>query len=333
MWILERPGMLLLLFAVPVAFYLRHIWRGRGGRIVFPFHVWRGAGFTPESRVLSVVNGIAVLCFWAGSCALIVALAGPAAVTRERVYLNRGIDIMIVLDESPSMAAEDMAPNNRFDAARDIIRQFVEKRQNDAVGLVGFGSEAALRVPPTLDHAAFERALSQLKILELGDGTAIGVGLSVAVLHLERSTAPQKVIILLTDGENNQGEIPPETAAQVAAEKGIKVFTIGLGRSDEVPIEYTDPKTGKTYRGTYKGGFDDSVLRSIAATTGATYFAATSEGALAAVFRSIDSIETVERRVRIQVHTYPRYKDFILLGLGLILFDFSIRRWMLREVL
>lgn len=333
MWILERPAMLLLLFTVPVGIYLRHFWRGRGGKIRFPFHVWRGSGFVPESGLLSVLHGAGAFCFWLGASLLIVALAGPATVTRERVYLNRGMDIMIVLDQSLSMAAEDMTPNNRFDAARSIIRQFVAKRENDAVGLVGFGSEAALRVPPTLDHAAFDRALNKLKILDLGDGTAIGVGLSVAVLHLQESSATQKVIVLLTDGVNNAGEILPETAAEVASQARIKVFAIGLGRSDEVPIEYTDPRTGQTYGGTYKGGFDDSVLRSVANITGGAYFAAASEGALASVFRSIDSIETVERRVRIEVHTNPKYRTIILLGLGLIVFDILIRRWALREVL
>ncbi|WP_455383296.1 VWA domain-containing protein [Salinispira pacifica] len=333
MWILENPSALLLLLLVPPAIYLRHFWRRRGGKLRFPFHVWRGAGFSPLHRGLSFSNGLAVLSFWFGVCVLITAMAGPATVKRERIYLNRGIDIMVVLDQSPSMAAQDITPGNRFEAAKEMVKAFIASRENDPVGLVGFGSQAVLRMPPTLDYRAVEGAIDSMHVMDLGDGTAIGLGLSVAILHLEDSSAQQKIIILLTDGENNDGEILPATAAQIARQKGIRIFTIGIGRSDPAPLEYTDPATGKTYRGTYKGGFDESGLRQIADISNGAYFYAGSKGTLAAVFRNIDSLATVERRVRIQVRTHEQYQLFILLGAGLILFDFLIRKWALREVL
>lgn len=333
MWILENPSALLLFLLVPPAIYLRHFWKNRGGKLRFPFQVWRGAGFSPLHRGLSFGNGIAVLFFWLGVSLLILALAGPATVRRERIYLNRGIDIMVVLDQSPSMAAQDISPGNRFEAAKEMVKSFVESRENDPVGLVGFGSQAVLRMPPTLDYKAVESAIDSMNVMDLGDGTAIGLGLSVAILHLEDSTAPQKIIVLLTDGENNDGEIIPATAAQIAHRKGIRIYTIGIGRSDPAPLEYTDPKTGKTYRGIYKGGFDEAGLRQIADITNGAYFYAGSKGTLASVFRNIDSLATVERRVRIQVRTHEQYQLFILLGAGLILLDFAIRKWAFREVL
>jgi Ca-activated chloride channel family protein len=333
MWILEHPSALLIFLLVPPAIYARHFWHRRGGKLVFPFQVWRGSGFAPRHGGLTFGNGIGVLSFWVGVCLLIVALAGPANVKREKIYLNRGVDIMIVLDQSPSMAAQDMSPGNRFESARTMIREFIATRQNDPIGLVGFGTQALLRVPLTLDYHALDRSLSSMQVMGLGDGTAIGLGLSVAVLHLERSTATHKIIILLTDGENNSGEILPSTAAQIAAQKGIRVFAIGIGRGDPAPLEYKDPKTGKSYRGTYEGGFDAKSLRQIADLTGGAYFSAGSQGTLSAVFRSIDSLATVERRVRIHVRTEQEFQLFILLGLGMILLDFAIRKWILREVL
>ncbi|HUX12787.1 MAG TPA: VWA domain-containing protein [Spirochaetia bacterium] len=333
MWILENPSALLLFLLLPIAIYLRHFWKGRGGKLIFPFHVWHGSGFLPLHRGLSFANGTAVLSFWIGVSILIAAVAGPATVQRERIYLNRGIDIMIVLDESPSMATQDITPGNRFEAAKEMVKSFIANRENDPVGLVGFGSQAVLRVPPTLDYRAVDSALDSMRVMELGDGTAIGLGLSVAILHLDAATATQKIIVLLTDGENNDGEILPVTAAQIAREKGIKIFAIGIGRSDPAPLEYTDPNTGKTYRGIYSGGFDEAGLRQIAEISNGTFFYAGSKGTLASVFRNIDSLATVERRVRIQVRTHEQYQLFILLGAGLVLLDFLLRKWALREVL
>ncbi|HUX51188.1 MAG TPA: VWA domain-containing protein [Spirochaetia bacterium] len=333
MWILERPSALLLLLLVPFAVYVQHFWRNRGGKLIFPFHVWHGGGFAPRHLGLSIGYGLAVVAFWGGVCFSIIALAGPSTVTRERIYLNRGIDIMVVLDESPSMATRDMSPGDRFDAARSMIRQFISTRQNDPIGLVGFGSQALLRVPPTLDYASLDRSLASMHVMDLGDGTAIGLGLSVAILHLENSSATHKLIILLTDGQNNDGEILPVTAAQIARQKGIRIFAVGLGRNEPAPLEFTDPQTGKTYRGTYEGGFDAEALRQIADISGGAYFYAGSEGTLESVFRSIDALATVERRIRIQVRTDERYQLFILLALGMFTVDFLIRKWMLREVM
>lgn len=333
MWIAEHPAVLFLLAGIPVAVYLRHFWPGAGGRLVVPFRVWNGSGFRPRVTMLRFGYSVSVFSFWVGVTALLVALAGPAQVERERIFANRGIDIMIVLDESPSMATRDFQPGNRFETARDVIRRFIAQRENDPIGLVSFGQEAALRVPPTLDYQAVLSSLEELRIMGLGDGTAIGMGLAVASLHLSESSAEEKVVILLTDGRNNAGEVLPTTAAEVAAEMGIRIYTIGIGSEEEAPFELVVPDTGEVLRGTYRGGFDEALLTAVADTSGGTYYSAASAGTLQAVFDAIDSIETVERRVRVEVNATPRHRVFILIGLALIGFDFLVRKLLLGEIL
>lgn len=332
MWLFDQPAYLGLLLLLPVAIYFRHFWPRRGSRMPFAIGIWPDRGFSPRPLGLGLLHRGGTLCFWLGVVLLVVGLAGPSRVTRERVFLNQGIDMMIVLDESPSMAAQDFVPVNRFETARDVIERFVLSRENDAIGLVSFGREAALRVPPTLDYEALLTRLAELRIMDLGDGTAIGMGLAIAALHLEQSTADERVIILLTDGENNAGEISPETAARVAAEMGIRIYAIGIGSEEAAPLEFVDPESGRVYRGTFEGGFDEALLQRIAESAGGLYFYAGSGGTLGAIFNAIDSLETVERRVRIQVHRTQRYLWVVFLGLLLILADYLVRRLLIREV-
>jgi Ca-activated chloride channel family protein len=172
-----------------------------------------------------------------------------------------------------------------------------------------------------------------LEILGLGDGTAIGMGLAVAGVHLESSSGGDKVIILLTDGENNAGEISPATAAQVLSELGARIYAIGIGSEEEAELEFTDPQTGQVFRGTFTGGFDEQLLRRIAEGSGGAYFYAGNSGTLEAIFQAIDSIESVERRVRIRVQSRPLNRYFVLFALAGFAFDFLIRRFLLSEVL
>ena len=185
---------------------------------------------------------------------------------------------MIVLDESPSMAARDLGGDSRFATAVEVIRGFVAGRENDAIGVVSFSDRAALQVPKTLDRVALNAALERLRVMTLGDATAIGMGIAVALLHLQDSAAAGRVIILLTDGENNAGEISPRTAAAIAADKGVRIYTIGVGRAGATVLELTDPRSGLTRRGVYHGRFDEALLRRVAEITGGRYFAATEPG-------------------------------------------------------
>ena len=333
MWTVESPAFLFLLGLVPLGIYLRHIRPKRGGRIRFSFSLWKGERFSPPQRLLPVALLFSSFCFWTGCVLLIVSLTGPAIAIREKVYLTRGMDIMIVLDESPSMSAQDFLPGNRFESAKEVIKQFIAGRENDAIGLVSFSREAAVRVPPTIDHGALGKGLEELKIMSLGDGTAIGMGLAIAALHLEHSSAVGKVIVLLTDGENNAGEILPESAAEIASQLGIKIYVIGIGSQGEVPIEYTDPETGTVKKGMFQSRFDETLLRGIAEEAGGRYFSAKSPGALNAVFRTIDSVESIEKRVKTRIRSNPQHRILILIAFSCILFDFLLRRGFLREIL
>lgn len=326
MWILERPLVLLLYALVPVAFYYRHIWPRRGGRIEIPFSVWGGERFRAPLTIRMILVRLGTALFWGAIVLLILAAAGPTRTERERIYVSRGVDIMLVVDQSASMAAQDFQPVNRFETARAVIRRFVARRANDHVGLVGFSAEAALRVPPTLTYDHLLQSLNEMQLMELGDGTAIGMGIALATLHLQGSDAEEKVIILLTDGVNNAGEISPEAAAEVAGRRGVRIYAIGVGSGREAAIEVRDPEDGQLYRGTVRESYDADTLRRIAELSGGAYFSAGSAGTLEAIFNAIGTAEDTERRVRVQVRRDPRHRGLILLALAFLVGDLALRR-------
>ncbi|MCG8453335.1 MAG: VWA domain-containing protein [Spirochaetales bacterium] len=321
-----------LYFLLPPLFWARYFWKNRGGRLIFPHRIWNGEGFVPPKSATRVIALLAEICFWSGFIILIAAMAGPRVVQREEVLLSRGIDMVVVLDQSPSMAARDFPPVSRFDSAREMIRRFVQGRSGDSIGLVTFGSEAVLRCPPTADYDWLIQRLEELELRELGDDTAIGMGLAVATLHLSESTARERLILLLTDGDGNAGEIRPDMAAQLAANNGIKIYAIGIGSQGEVPIEFSDPETGTVTRGTIYTDFDEDVLRKLADTTGGSYWRASSPGALETVFQAVDSLETVERRVSLRATSRPLHRPYILVGALLIIFSYVLRKIFLGEM-
>lgn len=327
----SEPGWFAFFLVFPVLMWARFLWRKRGGRLVFPYRIWGGDGFRPPSSWIRIVMIFTNLIYWLGSVTLIFALAGPEITEREEVYLSRGIDIMIVLDQSPSMGARDFPPVNRFDTARDMIRRFIAGRSGDSIGLVTFGSEAVLRCPPTADYEWLSDRIDELELRALGDDTAIGMGLAVATLHLADSGAQEKIILLLTDGDDNAGEIRPEMAGNLADAKGIKIYSIGIGSEGEVPIELVDPATGNITRGTIVTDFDEDQLRSLAEETGGGYWRASSPGALETVFQAVDALETVERRVTVRVTSRPIHRPAILIGIILIAAAYLIRKLLLGE--
>jgi Ca-activated chloride channel homolog len=326
MWVLERPGFLVLLLLVPLLVYLRHLRRDRGGRVMMPFVFYGGGGFRAPLTGRTVLLRFSHALFWCGFVLLILTAAGPTRTVRERIFLTRGVDIMIVLDISPTMAARDVQPENRLEAARAVVRRFVEQRENDHVGLVAFSREAALRVPPTLNHDLVIDSLDRLDLMDLGDGTAIGMALALASLHLQSADAEQRVVILLTDGVNNAGEISPEAAAEMAGESGIRVYAIGVGTLGEAEIEFRNPEDGQMYRGTVREGYDPDALRRIAELTGGRFFSAAGSGTLEAVFNAIGTAESTERRVRVQVHRHPAHQALLLVALILLVVDIVLRR-------
>lgn len=328
----NSPGWFAAFLAFPLLIWVRYFWRKRGGRIIFPFRIWGGDGFRPPGTWIRAAVFLTDLAFWAVGVSLITALAGPEITNREEVHLSRGIDIMIVLDQSPSMGARDFPPGNRFDTAREMIHRFVSGRSGDSIGLVTFGSEAVLRCPPTADYAWLLDRLDELTIRELGDDTAVGMGLAVATLHLAESTAPDKVILLLTDGDDNAGEIRPDTAAKLALERNIRIYSIGIGSEGEIPIELVDPESGSITRGTIVTDFDEDELRALAEVSGGGYWRANSPGALETVFQAVDSLESIERRVSVRVTTQPMHRPFVIAAAILALFFYLIRKLLMGEI-
>jgi Ca-activated chloride channel homolog len=254
---------------------------------------------------------------------LMVAAAGPRIGGDKVEVKKEGIAIVITIDISSSMLAEDFAPSNRLEVAKRQAVGFIRGRSADRIGLVAFAGEALTQVPVTLDYPVIEQAVMDLKIGSLEDGTAIGSGLATAVNRLRRAPDKSKVILLLTDGENNKGLIDPRTAAATAAAFGIKVYTIGVGTIGEAPIP--------TGRGL--GGFryellpvriDEPLLQEIAQKTGGRYFRAKDSEALSRIFRQIDALE----KTPIQVTRYTRYDEttrpLILLGLGALALELLI---------
>lgn len=226
---------------------------------------------------------------------MILALARPQRVTRLAANDRYGIDIVIALDSSGSMAAEDFRPRNRFSVAKDLIGDFIARRQDDRIGIVTFGVRAATRVPITYDRDIAQAILDKAQVGENGDGTAIGHAIATSVNRLRTSKARSRIIILVTDGVNNAGSIEPITAAQIAARNGIKIYTIGVGSHGAVPIpiKREDPLTGEivTSYQLIRADLDEDSLRAIARTTGGQYFRATDAHTMSQVLAQIDKLE------------------------------------------
>lgn len=328
----DHPLWLFLLLGLPPLAWWRHFRPGRGSAVRFAVGNWRGGAFAAPFTWQAALDLFLVALSWLALAGLVVATAGPNWVTRERIHLNNGIDLMVALDCSPSMAAQDFGNQSRLDHAKQTVRSFLAGRENDSVGLVAFGAQASLRVPPTLDYGAVREGLDGVGIMEEGDGTAIGLGLALADLHLKDSDGLRKVVVLLSDGENNAGEITPDTAAGISRSMGVKVYTVALGGDGDVPLEYVDPASGKLYRGTYRGKVDAALLRSIADRTGGQFFSAASPGSLEAVFQSIDSQERIEGRIRIETHSRPLGAFFVGLALLCALAEAAGRRLALKEL-
>ncbi len=328
----SNPGWFALFLMAPVLFWARYLWRQRGGRLVFPFLVWGGEEFQPRDIWLKAFISSSRILSWLGLSMLIIALAGPEIVEQEELHLSRGIDIMIVLDQSLSMGVQDYPPVNRFDLARQVIHRFVQDRKGDSIGLVSFGSQAVLRCPPTDDYDWLLQRLEELRIRELGDDTAIGMGLAVATLHLTDSMAAGKVILLLTDGDDNAGEVRLETAMQLATDHGIRVYLIKVGKQGEFPIHLTDPETGVTTSGTVITHFDEGRSRTLTESYGGRFWEATSPGTLEAVFRTVNSLEKVERQVSVQIRSRPLHRPAVIIGVLILMFVYVVRRLLMEEI-
>lgn len=246
----------------------------------------------------------------------IVALARPQIVDVTRTKTAEGIDIMLVLDTSSSMKAEDFQPN-RFEAARDVAGSFVEGRVSDRVGLIVFAAEAYTQVPLTLDYDFLQRMLEQVRTGMVKDGTAIGTALATSVNRLRDTKSESKVVVLLTDGRNNRGEIDPSTATDIAQTLGVRVYAIGVGASERT--EQREPGT-RSQRQSGRGGGQE-MLQSVASQTGGRYFSASSKEALKRIYEEIGEMETTEIDERVYTDRYEQYAWFLGPAGSLLLLD------------
>lgn len=306
-----RPWLLLLLLALPLWWW----WRRRQARTGpgTAARVGDATAYVPLAKprwwlaLPPVFRGLAV-------ASLIVAASGPAFGASTLELKAEGISIVIALDISSSMLAEDFAPANRLEVAKRQAISFIRGRTSDRIGLVAFAGEALTQVPITYDYAVIEQAVMDLRIGVLEDGTAIGSGLVTAVNRLRRTPDKSKVVLLLTDGENNKGLVDPRTAASTAQAYGIKVYTIGVGTQGEAPIPTGRGAGGFRYE-VMPVNIDEPLLRDIAKQTGGRYFRATDSESLARIFRQIDELEKTPVELTRQRQHDETTRPFLLASL------------------
>ena len=274
------------------------------------------------------------LCRLACFALAIVALARPQTTDNWSTKNIEGIDIMLCMDVSTSMLAEDLKPN-RIEAAKQVAVEFINGRPNDNIGLTLFAGEAYTQCPMTVDHAVLLNLLNGMRVdmAERGlisDGTAIGMGIANAVTRLEDSKAKSKVIILLTDGTNNCGQISPNTAADIAKSFGIRVYTIGVGSNGTAPYPFT--VAGQTVYQNIPVEIDSKTLTAIAAKTDGEFYRAGNTGRLREVYHQIDQLEKTKMNVKKYSKRYEAFFPFLLLSLIFLGMDVLLRETLLRRI-
>lgn len=320
----------LLLFFVAAAVFWYFIEREKKHKssIIFSdFRLFKGVGnFTSRKRELLWLLRAGAVIF------LILALARPQSGLRTEEISTRGIDIILCLDTSGSMKAEDFKPKNRLEVAKSVAADFVKGRSNDRIGIVVFSAVSLLQCPLTSDYGA---VIDFMKNVELGmtqtDGTAVGNAIATSVDRLKDSKAKSKIIILLTDGRNNMGEVDPVTAAKLATAFNIKIYTIGVGKEGEAPYPVDDPMFGKRY--VYiKEDLDEPTLRAMAETTEGLYFRATSAEALKDIYKQIDKLEKTEIKGIEYTEYTDHYISLLLIALLLFVAEIILDNTILRKL-
>ena len=317
----------LALVIIPMVAY--YIFLQRRSRVEFRYSnvaSSKGAEATIKSKLIHLPFALRMLVV----ALLIVVLARPQSSSSWQDVTTEGIDIVMAIDISGSMQAEDFKPN-RLEAAKKVAKTFIGNRPNDRLGLVVFAGESFTQCPLTTDHSVILNLFSDVKSGMLEDGTAIGMGLATSVKRLKDSEAISKVVILLTDGDNNSGSIAPATAAEIAKEFGVRVYTIGVGTRGMAPMPFTDP-FGRTRYQDVEVKINEELLTRIADMTDGKYFRATDNASLEEVYKEIDELE----RSKIDVTEYRKRKEeflpFAIAALLLLGCEVLLRQTILRSI-
>ncbi|MBD3169135.1 MAG: VWA domain-containing protein [candidate division Zixibacteria bacterium] len=324
----ESPYMFLLLLIIPLYVYLR-IYRERKAKPSITYsNVKLFSGIKPsaKSRLKVIMPVLHVLAI----ALLVIAAARPRSGSVTKEINTEGIDIMLALDISSSMKAEDFKPHNRLYAAKEVIREFVSNRTSDRIGLVVFSRQSFTQCPLTIDYDVLVNYLDDVKFGMIEDGTAIGLAIANSVNRLKDSRAKSKIVILLTDGVNNSGEVDPVTAARAAEAIGIKIYTIGAGKPGKAMYPVDDPVYGKRYVAR-ENEIDEETLKEVASITGGKYFRAKDTGGLQQIYREIGEME----KTKVEVKEYTMYSElyhyFLAAGLMVLLAEILMARTVFRR--
>jgi len=289
-------------------------------------------GFNAATSILSKLKPVLYLLRILALTAIVVALARPRNVSvSKKTKTNRGIDIVMAIDVSASMLARDLKPN-RLEALKKVAVDFVDRRPNDRIGIVVYAGESFTQTPITSDKNIVKRTISELRWGQLDGGTAIGMGLGSGVNRLKESKAKSKVIILLTDGVNNSGNIDPRTATELAKELEIKVYTIGIGTNGMADFPWSkDPRTGQLNFRKQQVEIDEVLLKEIAKETQGKYFRATNNTSLKEIYDEIDKLEKTKIEEFKYYNYQEMYRDLVFLALGFLIVEFTLRNTLFKS--
>lgn len=328
---LAYPQLLWLLLLLPVVALLR---ARRGPRAAVRYasvDAARTVARSTRSRAGRLLPYLRV----PAAALLVIALARPQLTSASTSVEASGVDIMLAIDVSGSMAALDLEREgeraDRLTVVKDVVARFVDQRPNDRMGMIAFAGAPYLVSPLTLDHAWLARNLARVELGTVEDGTAIGSGLSAAVNRLRASDAHTKLVVLLTDGVNNAGKVQPALAAEAAAALGIKVYTIGVGTDGKAPMPMTDER-GRKRIVMADAEIDEKTLRDIASATGGEFFRATDSASLEAIYERIDAMEKTTREVSRHERRDEKLAWALVPALGLLLLELGLASTVLRRI-
>ena len=262
---------------------------------------------------------------------IVVAIARPQSAEHYTNTTTEGIDIVLAVDVSTSMLAKDFIPD-RLSVAKEVASEFISDRTGDRIGIVVFAGESFTQSPLTTDQSSLQTMLGRITSGVIEDGTAIGNGLATSINRLRESDSKSKVVILLTDGVNNRGEISPLTAAKIAKDMGIKVYTIGIGKHGTAPYPVFDERGREVDVVNMKVEIDEKMLRNIASQTGGEYFRATDKKTLEAIYEQINTLEKSRVEVENRTTLHEEYLVFVLWALAALLREFIINRVVLKRI-